>query len=373
VEYNNPQNILHNPEYYFLEMPFDPAVLLRSEGDALDADIDLTAEMEKLYKYANQYKINGGAEQTGFPGEQSDPCEITLYFRTAYVVTEKFHSNGDAHEAKELMPDIFSTYFGGETYEGNPPLEISDGDSVWVYIGYKVGNDENPLIEYDSGNPEFPSVDNLNEDLTIIYVYEKQSKTTDITIIERWREYNNTGNVLDPDESIVLNNGDPYPDHVKNFAGWQYVGWMLDGDETLHTGNPSDELTSVTSPHTITYCYEPIYLCQGSTIEVDKHDETVCGLGMVTIKGSFTNADGIKVETLDSNGKKPRVTVDTNTNTFTVTYNTTIANVGNVVTIIITATDSGTPCPAASETILITVKPKPTVRGKGECIEEGVK
>ena len=367
VELNNPMNILHNPEYYFLTMPFDPALLERIEEVALDTDIDLRDEMGKLYQYANTYSINGGAQQTGFPPEQNNPCELTLYFNTVYLIIEKFHTDGNSQSAKELMADISGYYSGGETFEGTPPLAIHDGDSVWVYIGYKVGNDENPLIEYDPSNPEFPFVDNVNEDLVIIYVYEKQAESTDITIIERWREYNNTGNILAPDETLIIPKGSAYTDHIKDFSPeWIYVGWMLDGDETLRNGNPSEVLTNIMSTHTITYCYE---VCTTPTIIIDNTSEEVCGLETVTITGSFSGTDVIKVQTLNSHGKKAWITVDKNTHTFTVIYNPTIANVGNTIEIVLTATGSSTTCPGTTESVFITVKAKPRVRFKGECVE----
>ena len=115
----------------------------------------------------------------------------------------------------------------------------------------------------------------------------------------------------------------------------------------------------ITKDITIDWCPTP-------TIIVDEPEIEVCGLETVTITGSFEDADILKIKTLSSNGRKAKLTVSGNN--FTITYSPTIANVGKVVEIIITATDSTLPCAVATETIFITVKPKPTVRTNGECI-----
>jgi len=228
VEWNNPLNVLHNTETWYLNSPFDPSTLQRSEGLALNADIDLRAEMEKLYRYAERYSINDGAEQTGFPASQTTPCKITLYFRTAYVLTEKFHTDNDAHDAVEIMPDVTSDYFGGDSFTGAPPATFNDGTSTWTYIGYKVGSDDNPL------NPGLPSIASMTEDVNIIYVYEQSPcASCGITIIERWREYGNTGNILAPDETATVTMNGAYTDKVKNITGKMYVGWMLDNETVM--------------------------------------------------------------------------------------------------------------------------------------------
>ena len=89
VELNNPFNILHQPEHYFVTLPFDPATLKRTDGGALvalNASIDLRAEMELFYAYANTYAINGGPEQQGFPSVQNANNEITLFFEAYELV-----------------------------------------------------------------------------------------------------------------------------------------------------------------------------------------------------------------------------------------------------------------------------------------------
>ncbi|MDR0490378.1 MAG: S-layer homology domain-containing protein, partial [Oscillospiraceae bacterium] len=257
-ELNNPHNILHNPMIVFFVDSFDPGTATRPvSGDSLSDDIDLTAAFGKVYQYASVYSINGAPAQTGFPEICSDPCEITLFFRTSYTIIEKFHRDGDAEdEDLTLLPDATSNVFGGGSFNGNPPEAIYNGTQKWNYIGYKADNDSNPL------NPGRPSIGSVTGDIVIIYIYELDADYTgdDVTILERWRESENTGNVISPDKDAVYGMNDAYSDsNGKVTAGWEWIGWMLDDDPTVRAiaDLPSGDsaLAIIRTWHTVTYLY----------------------------------------------------------------------------------------------------------------------
>jgi len=179
-----------------------------------------------------------------------------------------------------------------------------------------------------------------------------------------------------PGATTTLTNWSIYYDESM-IAGWE---WYLDDDTTPFATTKDASYIFTEAGHTVTLkvkgingCWNevtkeiPLLECPVPTLEVDKTVET-CGLGTVTIEGSFEDADKISIKTLNSNGRKARLTVH-NDGTFTITYNPTIANIGKVVEIVITATDSSISCPGKTESIFITVKPKPRIKTKGVCVE----
>ena len=173
-ELNNPQNILHNTAVFFTEGAFNAAKATRAtSGNALFDDIDLTGAFGKIYKYASVYAIDGGAAQTGQPGVCGSPCEITLFFRTSYIIVEKYHKSGPAGaDGLTLQPDVSGAVYGGAPFNGAPPASIIKGTEKWDYIGYRTDNDSNPL------NPGVPSVSGVTCDITVIYVYVRDEAYT---------------------------------------------------------------------------------------------------------------------------------------------------------------------------------------------------
>jgi len=179
-----------------------------------------------------------------------------------------------------------------------------------------------------------------------------------------------------PGATTTLTNWSIYYDESM-IAGWE---WYLDNESSPFATTKDASYIFTETGHTVTLkvqgingCWAevtkeiPLLECPVPTIEVDTEVET-CGLETVTIEGSFEDADEISIKTLNSPGRKARLTVH-NDGTFTVTYNPTIANVGKVVEIVLTATDSSLPCAVATKSVFITVKPKPRIRTKGVCVE----
>jgi bacterial surface protein 26-residue repeat len=173
VEEKNQSNILNNDETYFVSFTFDPASVVRSDGGALTANLDLTSIDGKIYLYANAFKVDGGTQQTGNPGVVPAPCEITLYFETKYVITEKFHdADGNQIDATGCPDNIYANIeAGADFYSLNNSLEeIPNTIGNYEYIGYRIGTDKSEL---KTGKPS-PVFEDVMADATVIYVYEKK-------------------------------------------------------------------------------------------------------------------------------------------------------------------------------------------------------
>ena len=170
-EYKNPLNILHNKMTFFFDTDFDITAAVATSptsGNSLFDDIDLTGVMGKVYQYSGFYTIDGGLGQAGIPGLITSACEITLFFRTQYLLIEKYHALGEDGGIIELAPDDETLFYGGDPFAGDPPAEIFSADMTkkYVYKGYKLDNDSNPL------NEGTPSISSMTGDTVIIYVYE---------------------------------------------------------------------------------------------------------------------------------------------------------------------------------------------------------
>ena len=177
VEYLNAFNSLKSSETYFVtsDKKFTPPAELTD---------DITS-LGKLYEYVSYWSLDGGTTMnTGNPSVITgidENKDLTLYFRTQYEITEKFHpkdptgthNHGHGPEPywTPLKPDINTSKYGGESFTGTPPATIPVGADIWNYIGYRVGDDDTAAITY--AYPPDPTIANVNDDVTFIYVYEK--------------------------------------------------------------------------------------------------------------------------------------------------------------------------------------------------------
>ena len=240
------------------------------------------------------------------------------------------------------------------------------------------------ICQYDTYNKNgFDTVQNF-AGLQILTKTFETSEGCDSTVVVRLNVYPSPVNVVDfgiapgyPGITNTFTNWSIYYDE-SGIAVWE---WYLNGTLFATTKDASyifaeeGDYTVTLKVKSINGCWDEVTKivtidpCPTPTIIVDDPEVEVCGLETVTITGSFSDADKITAQILNSFGRKARITVDNNTNTFTVTYSPTIANVGNVIEIVLTATDSSTTCSGTTESIFITVKPKPKVRFKGECAE----
>jgi len=183
LEDGNPSHVLHGDETYFVSGSFDPVTATRTDGASqvpLATDIVSIepTSSTRTYSYTAHYVLNGGTTQNGFPSTVSPPADIILYFATRYTVTEKFHAAYDPETmpvALVLAPDlVHPDLAGGSVFNplddptgvAMPPAQIRN----YLYVGYKLTNDSNPLI---LGYPPVPLINGVWDDNTIIYVYDK--------------------------------------------------------------------------------------------------------------------------------------------------------------------------------------------------------
>jgi alpha-tubulin suppressor-like RCC1 family protein len=181
---------------------------------------------------------------------------IVLYFTTSYVISEAFHTDTSPFES--LLPDIETTVFGGETFTGEPPLTIDDGQNTWNYIGYKLTTDSNTLMEYGSPGYVPPVIQDVAGNERIIYVYHKGAAANDVTIVERFREYGNTGNILQDNVDSTVPTGSEFPgshpdEITKEAVEYVYWGYILDDGEPIKGAFPG---VTADEPHTVTYLYK---------------------------------------------------------------------------------------------------------------------
>ena len=161
AELGNPSHILRGDETYLFTGSFSPPT-------ALKADIRVDDLGEQVYHYSDEYLI-GSVSGLGFPGSQSSSSLITLFFETEYSITEMFHSDGSNNSITVLSPDISTSIHGGGLFTGSPPATISYGGYTWTYKGFRIGNDEAPLVTEETLSFI------VMEEKTIIYVYEREN------------------------------------------------------------------------------------------------------------------------------------------------------------------------------------------------------
>jgi len=197
--------------------------------------------------------------------ELSANKEIILYFSAVFTITEKFHAQNSPYT--QLQGDIPNTVVGGETFTGTPLAEIFDGTNRWEYVGYKVGSDLELMEADDSVQQGDPPHDviiaNVAGDNFLIYCYVKKEVSTQVTITERFREKDNTSNILDTvndGRTTNVNLNDPFsgsnPNTLeKNGVTYTYWGYQIDSEEPIEgafVGLPASD-----GPHTVTYLYAP--------------------------------------------------------------------------------------------------------------------
>jgi len=182
VDDNNHTHVLHISEDYFVTAQnyknFDTTSVTRTD-DSQHLTYDLVDSLTgKTYTYTGKYSLDGGTTiLEGTPGNVPAGTDITLYFSTTYVVTEKFHdTEGNVIDDDNWGDLVHDDLPAGYVFN---PLDDPEGKELpppaiknYTYIGYKRGDDSSPLIY---GDPPAPLIDGIDDDATIIYVYEKSS------------------------------------------------------------------------------------------------------------------------------------------------------------------------------------------------------
>ena len=305
-------------------------------------------------------------------------------------------------EAKFIIP---GTFCSGDTYTDHGFHFELGGEGSYidtVHFISKAGCDSLVIFNFTI-NPQKETF--INDNICQFETYDKNgfdtvqnfagmqiltkpfltSEGCDSIVVVRLNVYPNPVNVVDfgvvsgyPGTTTTFINWSIYYDE-SIIAGWE---WYLDDESSpFATTKDASYIFTEAGDYTVTLkvksingCWDEVTKditiepCPVPTINPDDTEVTACGLETVTIEGSFEDVDKISIKTLNSNGRKARLTVH-NDGTFTVTYSPTIANVGKVVEIVLTAIDSTLPCAVATESVFITVKAKPKIRTKGVCIE----
>jgi len=303
-------------------------------------------------------------------------------------------------EAKSIIP---GTFCSGDTYTDHGFYIELGGEGAYVdtvHFISKAGCDSLVIFNFTI-NPQKETF--INDNICQFERYDRNGFDTVLNVAGR-HNLVKTFNTYQECDSVVVVRLDVYPTPVdavdfgiatgypgatttltnwsliydeSMVAGWE---WYLDDDPNPFATTKDASYIFTEAGHTVTLkvqgingCWNeitkeiPVLQCPVPTIEVDTEVET-CGLETVTIEGSFEDADKISIKTLNSPGRKARLTVH-NDGTFTVTYSPTIATVGKTVEIVLTATDSTISCPGTTESVFITVKPKPKIKTKGVCVE----
>jgi len=321
----------------------------------------------------------------------TDDCTIDFTVNLTVLPEAKFEIIETVCSGERYLDQVNGfdfTLYGSGSYKDTIHFISNAGCDSLVIFNFTI-NPQKDTIIYDNicqferyNRNGFDTVQNFAGLQTYIKVFET-SEDCDSTVVLRLNVYPTPVNVVDfgiapgyPGATTTLTNWSIYYDESM-IAGWE---WYLDNNPSPFATTKDASYIFTEAGHTVTLkvksingCWAevtkeiPVLQCPVPTLEVDKTVET-CGLETVTIEGSFEDADKISIKTLNSPGRKARLTVH-NDGTFTVTYNPTIANVGKVVEIVLTATDSSISCPGKTETISITVKAKPRIKTKGVCVE----
>jgi len=236
VEKGNPAHILHPDATYFVPATFDAGTaVINTLTDPV---------ISKIYTYTSSYSLDSGVNlSSGSPGTVTAPADITLYYSTGYSVTEKYHTSETTPTV--LAPDQSFNKAGGDPFYSqdtpgeNPPASISG----YNYIGYKFGNDSNPLQE---GYPPLliPLIPAVYQDENIIYVYEKSK--LNVTYVD-----GHDGSTITT-ESVGYGDDATFPAPAPTHPGYHFTGWDSDGKNiTVDTTITAQYAPDTDTPYTV--------------------------------------------------------------------------------------------------------------------------
>jgi len=298
-----------NKETFVVEIgdDFDPMARV-TVANAISTGVQNFSGMNE-YKIYKGWSDDGGLtihldEQPPMFEDIDGSKEIILYFSTTYIITEKFHKyEEDPHDtAYEIIPNIFTTVLGGDTFVGDPPMEILDGSWKWTYVGYRIGDfGDAQLLEINGEpNPEYvdPTIPLISGNETIVYLYEKEGIDFRVSIIERFREKDNTGHILQDNvtysdllrDSAFSGNYSISITPADEETRYIYWGYQIDGEAPVQ--GPFTGIT-LDRPYTITYLYEAQtksdYVLHIRQIVIDPNSEVpLPDMGYFTMTGDDT-------------------------------------------------------------------------------------
>ena len=264
VEYRHSVAILADDQAVFapgVGAPF-------SVPDNLMDDIGVAA-INKVYTYVgytvgpptDSADINLGAPPEPTIGSvPNSGAEITLYFHTAYAVTQVYHQDieySDTAVYTPLIPDVVQAFYGGNATAGlGRPDPLYAGGYQYSYAGYKWDSDGSEL----NLAPAVPADFTVWADTTIVYWYHRQAASDNYTIVTQYHRAD-TGGQLSPDITDLAVKGSgyapPYENIITDQDGdvWRYAGYQIDGGPMV-SGPAQPALDRVDAAHVITLLYE---------------------------------------------------------------------------------------------------------------------
>lgn len=200
-------NILHR----FVELS-NESNILRDEFSlavAFESDYSLAAGIPpsvivkdgKTYTYYG-YRIDDGAEIIGAAAEPilqkvEQDHVITFLYRTTYTITLKYHDKQSPYTALAQDNTITQTIYSGDSFtpaSANPPPELIHDRYSYLYTSeYKLQNDAAAAV------PDTQVINNIHQDYTIIFTYQKDSPINPDNLILHIRQV-----VIDPSDRVPL-------------------------------------------------------------------------------------------------------------------------------------------------------------------------
>jgi len=254
VQKGRDDRILHNPVTFFAGYwPFDVGAQNRSAGVPLTDDIPVTS-VGKLFGYTGEYKVDTGAVVTAALPDVTESCEVTLYFDTPYIVTERFLLDNGSHLDTTLYPDrVHGGLPGGYAFHANntpaPAWQPPAAVGPYEYLGYVV--DAGPLVAGTPAALPAPVVSPVYDDRIVDYVYEDTGTTYTVTYAP------GAQGTFPSQVTTDLPYGDPTPAapaSTPGNPGWRFTGWSPTPAATV-----TDDATYVAQWERILYTvrYEP--------------------------------------------------------------------------------------------------------------------
>ncbi|MCL2512539.1 MAG: VWA domain-containing protein [Oscillospiraceae bacterium] len=262
VEYQNEANVLHNNDYYLVDI-----------GDTFvteDHTPPVLNVTDKRYVYEG-YSLPGGSFIPGPPPSLyiDGDKEITLHYSTTYMVTVKWHENlpydAGLYYADLLPPATFTVRAGDPFSITAQQYIVYNGLTYETIDMHKWTDDSRPA--YPGSYTAPVAIPSVNGDYTIILLYEETAttKVDEVSVTVMYTEFGNTGNELHPRVEIInIPVGSDFyltPYFLGTIPappGWTYYASQIDRNPVDVGPPPSDPVfTNLWSNHVIMLQYIP--------------------------------------------------------------------------------------------------------------------
>ncbi len=201
------------------------------------------------------YRLAGDTAET--PLRSSEPATIAGPITSDTSITYVYGNDKNENGIEDV--DLTEKYVdeAGATIKTDTTQVIDIGSDYaptsastipgYVYLGYKKSGDS--VI-----TTSVPTISNVQaqETVTMVYGQDKDGNgIVDATITEKYVD--EAGATISPDTAKVVDKGTDYSQSAPIVSKHIYMGYKLDGDTVLKTGNPG--ISDVQAPHTVTMIY----------------------------------------------------------------------------------------------------------------------